>query len=97
MSGFMEILLIVVIVIGIFMLPRLINRKPESEPLDRGLRFSGWMRTAILASLLWLAILALFLKPWNNHWHIFFYGAVGPVALAWGIFWVFTGFRKEGK
>jgi len=98
MSGVMEILVVVLIIVGIFMLPRIMNRNPErdTKPQARGMRLSRRMRTAILASLLWPVALAFFLKPWNNHWVIFFYGAVGPVALAWGIFWVFSGFRKEG-
>lgn len=97
MSGLTEILLIVAIVVGILFLPGLKNKKSEkaTQLLDRVSRISGWMRLAILASLLWPAFVALYLKPWNNHWHIFLYVAVGPVALTWGIFWVFSGFKKR--
>jgi len=97
MSGLTEILLIVAIVAGIIFLPGLKNKKSEktTQLLDRVLRISGWMRLAILASLLWPALVALYLKPWNNHWHIFLYVAVCPVALTWGIFWVFSGFKKN--
>ena len=96
MSGLMEILLIIALILGIFMLPRLLNRqqKNEIQRTDQGPDLSGWKRLAILASFLWPALLALYLKPWNSHWHIFFYVAVGPVVLAWGISWVFWGFRK---
>ena len=97
MSGLTEILLIVTIVVGILFLPGLMNKKSEkaTQRLDRLLKISGWMRLAILASLLWPALVALYLKPWNNHWHIFLYVAVGPVALTWGLFWVFSGFKKQ--
>ena len=97
MSGIMEILLIVAIVLGIFMLPRLMVRKPEGdlELRDQGFRFTGRMRFAIFASLLWPALVVFFLEPWKGHWPIFFYVAVGPVVLLWGIYWVFSGFRKE--
>lgn len=93
----MEILLIVAIVLGIFMLPRLMTRKPESDLQLRlqGYRFTGRMRFAIVASLLWPAIVAFFLEPWEGHWPLFFYVAAGPVALLWGIYWVLSGFRKE--
>jgi len=93
----MEILLIVAIVLGIFMLPRLMARKPEGDlqPRDQDFRFTGRMRFAIFASLLWPAIVAFFLEPWEGHWSLFFYVAVGPVALLWGIYWVFSGFRKR--
>ncbi len=97
MSGLTEILLIAAIVVGILFLPGLMNKKSKqtTQRLDRFLRISGWMRLAILASLLWPALVALYLKPWNNLWHIFLYAAVGPVALTWGIFWVFSGFKKK--
>ncbi len=97
MSGVMEILLIVAIVLGIFMLPRLMAKKPEGDlqPRDQGFRFTGRMRFAIMASLLWPAIVAFFLEPWEGDGPLFFYVAVGPVALLWGIYWVFSGFRKK--
>jgi len=97
MSGIMEILLIVAIVLGIFMLPRLMARKPEGglQLRDQGFRFTGRMRFAIMASLLWPAIAAFFLEPWEGDWPLFFYIAVGPVALLWGIYWVLSGFRKK--
>lgn len=93
----MEILLIIAIVLGIFLLPRLMARKPEGDlqPRDQGFKFTGRMRFAIVASLLWLAIVAFFLKPWEGNWALFFYVAAGPVVLLWGFYWVFSGFRKE--
>ena len=97
MSGVMEILLIVAIVLGIFMLPRLMAKKPEGDfqPRDQGFRFTGRMRFAMVASLLWPAIAAFFLEPWEGDWPLFFYVAVGPVALLWGIYWVLSGFKKK--
>jgi len=99
MSGITEILLIVAILLGIFMLPRLMARKPAQADQTRveGTPLTGRMRFAILASLLWPVLVAFFLRPWNSHWFAFFYIAVGPVALIWGIYWVCSGFRKEGK
>jgi Na+/H+ antiporter NhaD/arsenite permease-like protein len=99
MSGIMEILLIVAIIVGIFMLPRLMARKPERElqlPVHRSV-LTGRMRFAILLSLLWPVVVAFFMEPWNGSWPLFFYIAVGPVALIWGIYWVFSGFRRERR
>ena len=95
----MEILLIVAIVLAIFMLPRMLSRqhKDDIQRPDPGPGLSGWKRMAILASFLWPALMALYLKPWDSGWHIFFYVAVCPVLLAWGISWVFSGFRKQEK
>ncbi|MFO7602082.1 MAG: hypothetical protein R6X27_20065 [Candidatus Desulfacyla sp.] len=99
MSGITEILLIIAIILGIFMLPRLMSRKPEQvrQCREGGPPLSGRMRFAILASLLWPVLAAFFLKPWNSHWVVFLYLAVGPVALIWGIYWVLSGFRRERK
>jgi hypothetical protein len=99
MSGLMEILLIVLIALGIFVFPRLLAGKPEerNNPPVRSYRLSGWIRLALMASFLWPVLLALYLKPWDKHWNVFLYVAVGPVALAWGVFWVVSGFRKKEK
>ena len=96
MSGFMEIILIIAVVLAIFMLPRLLNRQQDNETRQPylGLRLAGWKRVAIVASLLWPALIALYIKPWNSGWHIFLYLGIGPVALAWGIAWVSRGFRR---
>ena len=96
MSGFMEIILIIAVVLAIFMLPRLLNRQQDNETRQPypGLRLTGWKRVAIVATLLWPALIALYIKPWNSGWHIFLYLGIGPVALAWGIAWVSRGFRR---
>jgi hypothetical protein len=95
----MEILIIVAIILGIILLPRMLSRRSEPEivPPNRGLKLTGWNRMSILASFLWLAFFAFYLKPWNNEWHIFFYIGLGPVVLSWGIFWIFLGFKKKDK
>ena len=95
MSGFMEILLIVAIILAIFMLPRIMNRKPDRDMPVRNPKMTGWMRLALLGSLLWPALVALYLEPWEAGWQLFLYVAAGPPILAWGFLWVFTGFKKE--
>ena len=99
MSGLTEILLIVAIILGIFMLPRLLKSQPENQiqRSDQNRRLTGWKRLAILASILWPAFFALYLKPWNSPWQIFFYMGICPVIAGWGIFWVFSGFKKRDK
>ena len=98
MSGLMEIFIIVVIILGIILLPRMLRRQPETEIRSmRGSKLTGWNRMAILASILWLAFFAFYLKPWSNEWPVFLYVGAGPVVLSWGIFWIFLGFRKRGR
>lgn len=94
-----EILIIVAVILGIILLPRKLGKRPEPEIRlrNRVLKLTGWQRMAILISFLWLAFFALYLKPWNNKWHIFFYAGLGPIILSWGIFWIFLGFRKKDR
>jgi len=97
MSGLTEILLLVAIILAIFMLPRMLSRKSE-DPLGdpaKPFRMTGRMRLLILASLIWPGLIALFLQPWRNNWLNFVYVGIAPVALTWGICWVFVGFKKH--
>jgi len=95
MSGLTEVLLIVAIILGIVMLPRALRRPQEDEihQVDLGLRLTGWARLAITLSVLWMAILALYLKPWQGDWLIYLTVGVCPVGLAWGVYWILSGFR----
>ena len=97
MSGVMEILLIVAIILGILMLPRMLRRPQENDihQADQGMRLTGWQRLAIIVSVLWPALLALYLKPWHSDWLIYLSVAVCPVGLAWGVYWIFSGFRER--
>jgi hypothetical protein len=99
MSGFMEILLILALILGIFMLPRLLSRNQEQRSAGRGGGFKprGWTRLAIVASLVWPALALFFMQPWNGHWVSFLYTAIGPVALIWGIVWVSSGFLRDRR
>ena len=96
-TGIQEILILVVIILGILFLPRILNRGQEKEPGGSGPPFvlSGKLRLAIAASILWPAVIAAFIQPWKNNLIPFLYLGLGPVALVWIIFWVFTGFSKD--
>ena len=99
MSGITEILLIIAVILGLFMLPRIMSRKPEEIP-QRSVRrtvLSGWMRFAVLASVLWAILVFLLLRPWSGRWVDFLVMGVAPVALSWGGYWVWSGFRRAGK
>ena len=95
MSGIQEILVLVIIILGIFFVPRMMTRRKETEPVRPAVELSGRMRLSIAASIFWPAMIAAFLKPWRDDLFSFLYIGVGPVALAWIVFWVFVGFRKR--
>ena len=97
-SGIQEILLLVIIILGILFLPRILNRgqgeKKAVAPKPAAV-ISGKMRLAIAASVLWPVVTAAFMQPWKNDLFSFLYIGLGPVALGWIIFWVYTGFLRR--
>ncbi len=96
-SGIQEILVLVIIILGLFILPRILNRGQENRAVESkpAVVLSGRMRLAIAASFLWPAALAVVMQPWKRDLFIFLYFGLGPVALFWIIYWVYTGFRKN--
>jgi predicted Na+-dependent transporter len=96
-SGIQEILVLVLIILGILFLPRIFNRN-RAEPLREAkpsVVLSGRMRLGIAASVLWPALIAAFMQPWQKDFFLFLYLGVGPVAIIWIIYWVYIGFRQK--
>jgi hypothetical protein len=52
---------------------------------------------AILGSIAWLFLTALYFEPWHRDLSPYLYAGAGPVALFWGILWIAAGFRKHRK
>ena len=97
MPGFTESLVIIAIILAIIVLPKRFAKKqePVQRRKKRSPKLTGWTRMAILLSMLWLSFLAFYLKPWNSDWLMFIYIGIGPVALYWGLFWTWLGFKKK--
>jgi hypothetical protein len=91
-----EFLVIIVIALAIFFLPRLMGGKPAPEPKGRSLMASltGWMRLAILITVFWIVGCAVYLRPWAGDTLLFFCIGLGPAAVLWGGAWVWTGYKK---
>ncbi len=95
MSGIQEILVVLVVILILFYLPK---RTGGQQPKKRGglsEALSGKIRLALLISFVWLACTAYFLKPWQNKIFPFLYLGLGPVVMGWGVSWVIFGFRKH--
>ena len=97
-SGIQEILLIVLIVLAIFLVPRM--TKPKSSPEPPRLRrlippLSGPLRLAIVISILWPVGCALYFKPWREAFIPFAVIGIGPVVVAWSLNWVLAGMRRK--
>jgi hypothetical protein len=89
-----EFLVVVAIALAIFYLPRLMGRKPVAEPVAKPLVLTGWIRLAILVTVVWIAGFTALLKPWQDDAALFAYAGLGPVAALWGAFWVWSGYKK---
>lgn len=100
MSGIQEILILVLIVLGIFFIPRITARNAPRRAMRPALGrrpglFSGRIRLAIVASALWPLAAAAWLRPWEGDWVPFLYLGAGPVAAAWSIAWVTRGYTRK--
>lgn len=96
-SGIQEILVLVIIILVIFFLPRILSRGQEKQasPAKPAVVLSGKMRLAIAASILWPAVIATVMQPWKEGLNQYLYLGVGPVAIIWLAYWVLSGFRKK--
>ena len=101
MSGLTEILLILLIVVVLFFLPRMVSRpatplrKVPPQPLLK--KISGHWRLAILASVIWLAAMTLWLQPWAGNQTLFVGVGAAPVVVGWGVWWVVSGFKQKRR
>ena len=101
-SGIQEILVLVVIGLAIFFGPRIMNRE-QTRRVNRPVfakplwRLSGRLRLAILATVVWPLGAAGYFRPWQRDLLPFLYLALGPIMLAWGIFWVLTGYKRHRR
>ena len=99
LSGVKEILIIALVLLGLFLIPRLMRkggaaerRRPVAKPTAR--RDSGLIRLAVLFSGVWLALAFILLNPLNGAAAAFLGAGVLPVAAGWGLRWVWLGFKK---
>lgn len=97
LSGIREIIIIGCVLIGLFLLPRLLRvRKGSADagPMGAAKKSNdGIMRLALLLTGLWIALALILLTPLEGGLLPFFAAGVLPVALGWGIRWVVLGFK----
>jgi len=89
-----EILLLIVIALALFYFPRLRAGKTVTREVAKMPALTGWMRLAILVTLLWVAGLAAVIKPWDKNLLLYLYTAIAPAFIFWGGAWVFSGYKK---
>ena len=97
-SGIQEILLILLIVLGIFLVPRMMKPRPTPPKvvLRRPvLKFSWTLRLAIVMSVLWPLACAAYFKPWQQAVIPFTVIGIGPVLVGWSVHWVLAGMKNK--
>jgi hypothetical protein len=97
-SGIQEILLILLIISGIILVPRMMNPRPSPPKVvlrRPALRFSWTLRLALIVSILWPVACALFFKPWQQDVIPFAAVGIGPVVVGWSIKWVLAGMKYK--
>lgn len=97
-SGIQEILLIVLLVLGIFLVPRMIKPRPAPQKVvlrRPALKFSWPLRLAIVMTILWPLACAVYFKPWHQALVPFAVIGIGPVVVGWSACWVLSGMKKR--
>jgi hypothetical protein len=96
MLGLQEILIISVFVAGAIIIPRMVNQsKPAPRLVRPKISLSGRVRLAVTASVVFPLAVAAFMQPWKNDPISYLYIGLGPVILAWLLFWVLQGYRRR--
>lgn len=97
-SGFQEILLILLIVLGIFLVPRLMKPPPAAQPAllrPPVAALSRMGRLAIVLSILWPLVWAIIMEPWKRDAVRFLAVGIGPVGIAWSLKWILAGRQNK--
>jgi hypothetical protein len=89
-----EVLVLIVIVLAIFYVPRLFGRKPAPVRTPPPPVLTGRLRLALLVTIFWLAGAAALLTPWGNNPLPFLLIGLTPVTTLWGAAWVWFGFKR---
>lgn len=95
MTGISEILVLILLITGILILPRML--KPAGERKKAGtppVSLTKRRRAGIVASILYPIAVALILKPWEGNLVLFLAAGLGPIALIWAITWILAGPKK---
>ncbi len=96
MSGLQEILVLVLIVIVLFFLPRMVSRPAQvPKPPVQIKQIPAKWRLAVFLSLVWLVVAALWLKPWEGSLVMFAGVGALPVMIFWGAVWVLGGYMRR--
>jgi hypothetical protein len=93
LTGVSEILVLILLISGILILPRLFKPAPRQVKAKKEI-LSKTKRAGIVVSVLVPIIAAVTLKPWNDNLVLFVCLGVIPVALGWSLVWVLAAKKQ---
>ena len=96
MTGISEVLVLILLITGILILPRMLKPAPKKAGSIKGAGgpVSMKMRAGIVGSILFIIICTLVIKPWQGDLILFISIGIIPVALIWSLVWVFSAKNK---
>lgn len=94
MTGVSEILVLILLICGILILPRMMKPMPRGGGQAPALALNKKRRAGIVVSILFPIVAAMVIKPWEGNLVLFIGAGIGPVALAWAAVWIMAGPRK---
>lgn len=96
MTGISEILVLVLLITGILILPRMFKVAPaEQKAFAKPIKkFTLKTRIAVVLTLVYPLVIALYLKPWNENLISYISTAIVPVLLFWAIVWILAARKK---
>ncbi len=97
MTGISEVLVLILLICGILIVPRMFKPAPANSGAKKKKTpqlFSMKLRAGILVSIVFPILTAFVIRPWQDQ--LFLYLSIGllPVAFAWGLFWVLAAKKK---
>ncbi len=96
MIGITEILILVSILGGFFVLPKIMSKRRATQKMTIPISVNGKSRLYIVLSVFWPIIISAVMKPWQDNLLPTLYLGLGPVALGWSIAWIISGFKNDG-
>jgi len=98
LTGISEILVLVLLIACILILPRLFKSGEPDKKVSSSKRIknlSAKLRFKIVLTLAYPMIMALYIKPWENHLILFISYGIAPVIVIWAIIWIMAGKKKR--
>ncbi len=94
MTGVSEILVLILLISGILILPRMFKPAPKAVRAKKKKPISKMTRAGIVVSILIPAIAAVGLKPWSGNLVLFVSIGIIPVLLAWAMAWILAAQKQ---